>query len=134
MSRSWIFLFSVFIIYTCSVFYFCGRKPANEASPQQQVLTGWNIWQKNNCQACHQLYGLGGYLGPDLTNIASDPVKNEMYIRTFIKYGASRMPNFNLNDTEISELVTFLKWVDKSGRARVPAERVTQLGNYNLEE
>ena len=30
------------------------------------------VFQKYNCISCHQLYGLGGYLGPDLTNVISE--------------------------------------------------------------
>ncbi|MCH7870146.1 MAG: c-type cytochrome, partial [Planctomycetes bacterium] len=31
--------------------------------------SGLAIWRENNCQACHQIYGYGGFLGPDLTNL-----------------------------------------------------------------
>ncbi len=37
----------------------------------QKGIRGEDIWLKNNCNSCHQLYGLGGYLGPDLTNVYS---------------------------------------------------------------
>ena len=52
----------------------------------------------------------------------------------FIKSGNGRMPNFNLNDTEIHNLIAFLKWIDKSGKSKVPKEKVTWSGNYNLEQ
>ena len=28
-----------------------------------EALSGQQIWQDNNCTACHQFYGLGGFLG-----------------------------------------------------------------------
>ncbi len=34
-------------------------------------LRGRALWHENACQVCHQIYGQGGFLGPDLTNVAS---------------------------------------------------------------
>jgi nitric oxide reductase subunit C len=79
------------------------------------------------------MYGLGGYLGPDLTNLAGDSLKGEKYMYTFIKYGTGRMPNFNLNDSEVNNIVAFLTWVDRSGKNTVPGDKVTWTGNYNLD-
>ncbi len=73
------------------------------------------LWQKYNCTACHQIYGLGGYLGPDLTNVYSK--KGEAYIRAFLKSGTPVMPDFRLPDGEIVCLVSYLRNIDASGRA-----------------
>ena len=132
MFRIWIALFFAFVIYTWAVYSYCDKEN-NEHIPGTKVLAGWGIWQQKNCQTCHQVYGLGGYLGPDLTNVACDSLKGENYLRGFIKYGTGRMPNFNLNDTEVSNLVAFLQWIDKSGKSSVPKEKVTWSGNYNLD-
>jgi len=78
-------------------------------------IKGENIWLKNNCNSCHQLYGLGGYLGPDLTNIYSANGKGELYIKAFINSGIKVMPKFNLSETEKNELVQYLKEVDQTG-------------------
>ena len=75
------------------------------------------VWQKYNCQACHQLYGLGGYLGPDLTNVYSKEGKGEVYIRAMIASGTAQMPYFSLNENEYNQLVEFLKMTDASGTA-----------------
>jgi nitric oxide reductase subunit C len=131
--RLWVGLFIAFIIYTWLVYNYCDKNNASAAEPGKQALAGWNTWQDKNCQSCHQLYGLGGYLGPDLTNVAADPLKNDAYLQVFIKNGTGKMPNFNLTDTEVSDLIAFLKWVDKSGSSRVPKEKVTWTGNYNIE-
>lgn len=63
------------------------------------------------------MYGLGGYLGPDLTNIISSPGKNVTYILAMIQAGTPQMPSFNLNIDEQSELIEFLKSTDASGIA-----------------
>lgn len=82
------------------------------------------VWQKYNCQACHQLYGLGGYLGPDLTNLTSTPGKSEKYIRAMILSGTEQMPSFKLNETELNMLIRFLQEVDKTGDGRIGAFKV----------
>ncbi|MFV2090673.1 MAG: c-type cytochrome, partial [Pseudomonadales bacterium] len=71
-----------------------------------------------NCVACHQFYGLGGYMGPDLTNVISR--KGDAYASAFISSGTQRMPDFNLNEAEVGSLIDFLEFVDGSGQ--YPAE------------
>ncbi len=75
------------------------------------------VWQKYNCQSCHQLYGLGGYLGPDLTNVYSAPGKGEPVIRAFLKAGVPPMPVFNISEEETASLIAFLRATDGSGSA-----------------
>lgn len=89
---------------------------------------GMSIWQGSNCVSCHQLYGLGGYLGPDLTNVFSD--KGEARIRTFVRYGTGRMPAHAMSENDLAALVAFLAWVDASGRSRVRSEAVHWTGTY----
>lgn len=85
----------------------------------QKVGDGRLVWQKYNCQSCHQLYGLGGYLGPDLTNLMSEPGKTDAYLKAFIKSGTQQMPVLGLSDGEINRVLEFLKGVDRSGDGRV---------------
>lgn len=70
------------------------------------------LFQKYNCTACHQLYGLGGYLGPELTTTISQPGKGELFARAILKTGTQRMPDFKLRDEEIDAFIEFLKYVD----------------------
>ncbi|NOQ72858.1 MAG: c-type cytochrome [Crocinitomix sp.] len=81
----------------------------------ETALEGEKIWQENNCTACHQLYGLGGYLGPDLTNIISHPYKGSGYAKAFFNSGVSSMPKFDFSETEKEALVQFLEHVDRTG-------------------
>lgn len=81
----------------------------------EEAQIGKLLFQKYNCTACHQLYGLGGYMGPDLTNMISSPGKGEIYARTLLQTGTQRMPNFHLTEEEINSMVAYLKYVDKTG-------------------
>jgi nitric oxide reductase subunit C len=83
--------------------------PMSDEARQGQVL-----FQEHNCVACHQFYGLGGYMGPDLTNVVSN--RGSAYARAFLMSGTQRMPNFNLDDVELDALVAFLEFVDTTGR------------------
>lgn len=80
-----------------------------------EAVSGQQIWQDNNCTACHQFYGLGGYLGPDLTNVYSDSLKSEAYIRSRIVAGTGAMPKYTFSELEIDQLLSFFKAVDRTG-------------------
>jgi nitric oxide reductase subunit C len=80
-----------------------------------QALAGEHLWQQNNCTACHQLYGLGGYLGPDLTNVISNPTKGADYVEAFLNSGVKSMPKYHFSAIEKDRLVAFLTHVDKTG-------------------
>lgn len=81
----------------------------------KEAIQGQELWQKNNCASCHQIYGLGGYLGPDLTNVYSNPKKGPNYIKAFLNSGVKMMPKFKFSETEKDQIVEFLKQVDATG-------------------
>jgi nitric oxide reductase subunit C len=121
------------LAYFCYSFLVYTKSAKETEQPTDQAIAGLSIWQSRNCQACHQLYGLGGYMGPDLTNIISDSTKGALFAKSLLIAGSPRMPNFNLSETDITNLLAFLSWVDKSGKTAVPAEKVTWYGNYNID-
>ncbi len=123
-------LCSLFIIYSFSIYLQPCFK--NTIAEYNAVAAGRIVWQKNNCQSCHQLYGLGGYLGPDLTNIYSAKGKGKDFIKTMLRSGIKQMPAFQLNEKEFDELITYLKTVDQSGVA--DPRRFTILKTGMIEE
>lgn len=100
------------LFFTYSVFvYTSGTELAPAlAKISPSVAEGKLLWQKHNCIACHQLYGLGGYLGPDLTTVISK--KGALYARAFILNGTQRMPDFHLTEAEIQALIDYLGHVN----------------------
>jgi len=101
-----LFLAYNFIIYTSNEDY-------GTIHLSEKALQGEAIWLKNNCNSCHQFYGLGGYLGPDLTNIYSK--RDEANIKTMLTSGVNAMPKFSFNEDEKEALIQFLKEVDLTG-------------------
>lgn len=84
-------------------------------------VAGRRVWLEHNCQACHQLYGFGGFLGPDLTNAAGRLGRQQLADR--LALGEGQMPKFDLPAQEIDDLWAFLQAMDRSGigQARNPA-------------
>ncbi|MEE9312543.1 MAG: cytochrome c [Planctomycetota bacterium] len=79
----------------------------------EEALAGREIWLSRNCQSCHQLYGFGGFLGPDLTN--AGPRLEQQRLKELLTVGSKQMPAFDLTDTEIAQVYAFLSEVDKTG-------------------
>lgn len=127
---TWITLVLLFLVYTISIYLYGTKR--KQIPPDAKAMAGWKIWQDKNCQSCHQLYGLGGYMGPDLTNVHS--AKGPDYMRVFIQFGSGRMPNYHINEQDASDIIAFLAWVDKSGHAAIPSKYVHWSGSYIIEE
>ena len=85
----------------------------------EQALDGRRIWQQNNCQACHQLYGFGGFLGPDLTNVTARIDKER--IHQVLTMGSGQMPAFHLNQIEIDSMTAFLTAMNETGQGQASA-------------
>lgn len=104
-----ILLFTSYAAYSTWV-YTNGTDRGTVMNAQQQA--GKKIWQQYNCTSCHQIFGLGGYLGPELTTVISDKNRGETYARIFLQAGAIRMPNFHFTPEQINDIIAYLKYVD----------------------
>lgn len=107
-------LCSLFLLFSFNIYL----QPRTEnKNTTERMSAGHLVWQKYNCQSCHQLYGLGGYLGPDLTNLFSDSVAAVQKLRAMTRSGVKQMPAFPITDKELEEITAFLKYVDETGKA-----------------
>lgn len=81
------------------------------------VIRGKHLFEKNNCMGCHTIMGEGAYYAPELTKVMER--RDESFVRSMIKNpdtmfpGQRKMTNYHLSDTEISDLIAFLKWIGK---------------------
>lgn len=114
------------VLLTLSVFYllysgwvYTSGTQSTDTSvfPNHAAQQGKLVYQKYNCTACHQIFGLGGYLGPELTTTMSQPGKGEILAEAFLKNGTAKMPNLHLQETEIADLIQYLKYVDEVARS-----------------
>lgn len=123
MTKLYLFisLFVAFASYSASV-YTVGTETKQSPAPES-AAAGKAVFQKYNCISCHQLYGLGGYLGPDLTTTISDKSRGEVYARALLKSGSERMPDFHLSQPEVNNLIAYLHYVDETAALPLAATK-----------
>jgi nitric oxide reductase subunit C len=117
------------LVYTYMV-YTAGTNNQDGELLSAKAADGKLLWQHYNCQACHQLYGLGGYMGPDLTNEIK--LKGREYPKFFITQGTAKMPNLHLNPSETDAIVEFLGCVSNSGEYPISQPKTTLWGGLNI--
>jgi len=103
------------VSFLCYTLFLFKENYSSNAEYGTMADKGKRLWQEKNCNACHQIYGLGGYLGPDLTNVYSN--RSEAYIKVFLQTGTNIMPAFHLSEEQMNELMAYFKSIDSSGNA-----------------
>jgi nitric oxide reductase subunit C len=103
------------VLFICYTFYLYHINYKTQTHADLMADKGKHIWQDLNCSACHQVYGLGGYLGPDLTNVCSRLTNQQ--ISSKIHTGTNIMPSYNLSEEETLQLIAYLKSLNASGIA-----------------
>ena len=99
-----------------------------EAPLSQDALRGRQLYHRYACQVCHQLYGQGGFLGPDLTNVW-DRVDSAR-LRSLLTLGSGQMPPLRLQDGEVADVAAFLREIDRPdlGRGQLRLGTADDLG------
>jgi nitric oxide reductase subunit C len=97
--------------------------PTGRATPplSPEAALGQRVWHDHNCQSCHQIYGFGGFLGPDLTN--AHERLSEARLNSILTVGAGQMPAFELDVEERQGIAAFLAEVHRTGRGQLPPQR-----------
>jgi nitric oxide reductase subunit C len=99
------------------------------------VSRGQEVWHAKNCVNCHTLFGEGAYYAPDLTKITQ--LRGTPYLTAFLRnpgsfYDERRhrrlMPNQNLTDGQISDLIAFLDWISKVDNQNWPPRPILVAG------
>ena len=106
-----------YLIYSFVLYSNSFSKTEIKAYVEEIAIEGRLVFQKYNCQDCHQLYGLGGYLGPDLTNVYQKYRKNDDVLKVFFKGGMKQMPEYKLSIDEEIQLIEFFKMTNETGSA-----------------
>jgi len=77
----------------------------------QAAREGRALWQAYACQTCHQFYGQGGFLGPDLTHAASRVDSTRLV--SLLTVGSGQMPPLGFSDGETAAMAAFLREMDR---------------------
>lgn len=90
----------------------------------ESVARGKLVWEKNACIDCHTILGEGAYFAPELGNVYKR--RGGDFIKAWIKSqptgtpGRRQMPQFNLTDKQLDDLVEFLKYTSEINTAKWP--------------
>ncbi|MDP6909437.1 MAG: cytochrome c [Flavobacteriales bacterium] len=122
-----LFALHSYMIYTQGTEYATGAEFYTESAKKGKL-----VFQEYNCISCHQIYGLGGYMGPDLTNVMSAQGKGRSFAEAFIKSGTAKMPKFDMTDEELTSLLDYLEYVGKAGDYPMTEVETTWYGNTDL--
>lgn len=95
-----------FGVQTGLVYSDARSEPLSEAAREGRAL-----WQAYACQTCHQFYGQGGFLGPDLTNAASRVDSTRLV--SLLTVGSGQMPPLGFTDAEAAAMAAFLREMDR---------------------
>jgi nitric oxide reductase subunit C len=115
-----------FLLFLALAFDTNSALPArdNRANLTPAVEAGKKIWETRNCIGCHTLLGEGAYFAPELGNVYTR--RGGDFIKAWIKSqptgapGRRQMPQFNLTDKELDDLVAFLKYMSEINTAKWP--------------
>jgi len=91
---------------------------ADRTPPLSELANaGRRLWHEHNCQACHQTYGFGGFLGPDLTNAGRRLTIARLteVLDVGPTKGTTQMPAFHMNEEQVEAIHTYLIELDKTG-------------------
>ncbi|MCH1571228.1 MAG: cytochrome c [Longimicrobiales bacterium] len=99
------------------------------------AVEGRELFHDGSCQVCHQLWGQGGFLGPDLTNASSRI--DETRLTSLLTVGSGQMPAYQYDAEQIRSMRSFLEEIDRPdvGRGQLrlgdPATSVTPQGAFD---
>ncbi|SER85543.1 c-type cytochrome [Halopseudomonas bauzanensis] len=102
-----------------------------------QVTHGKDVWHKYNCINCHTLFGEGAYYAPDLTKITQH--RGEAYLQAYMRDPSAfydeqthrrLMPQQNLSEEEITDLIQFLDWVANVDNQDWPPRPILVTGGF----
>ena len=97
---------------------------SNASAITPGVVAGKKIWETRNCIGCHTLLGEGAYFAPELGNVykrrGPDFIKAWMQAQPTGAPHRRQMPQFNLNEQQLNDLVEFLKWTGEINTEQWP--------------
>jgi ubiquinol-cytochrome c reductase cytochrome b subunit len=95
----------------------CCTAAAALAAVVPMALAGAHLMSVEGCTACHQVNGVGGQRGPDLTQVGDRRDLGQLILR--IARGGGGMPTYGnvLKPYQVNQLVTYLETRVTPGQA-----------------
>lgn len=119
-----LFFLVIFIALVAQSHAYVLSTSSNPDKITASVAAGKHVWEKHSCINCHSIMGEGAYFAPELGNVwerygghddaegARETLKAWMQAQPTGIPGRRQMPQFNLSDEELDNLVDFLRWTD----------------------
>jgi nitric oxide reductase subunit C len=120
------FFLIAFVALTAHSHFYIRNTCTDVAGLTENVARGKHVWEKNSCINCHTIYGEGAYFAPELGNVwiryGGDEDKDGaraaliawMQSQPSGVPGRRQMPQFNLNDQDLNDLIDFLAWASRT--------------------
>lgn len=120
-----VFFAVVFVGLTAHSHYYAVTESTNNEDLSPAVERGKRVWEENACINCHTLLGEGAYFAPELGNVwvryggRDNPAGARAALKGWIKAqptgapGRRQMPQFNLTEQELDDLISFLAWTSR---------------------
>lgn len=120
-----IFFLILFIALTLHSHHYIKTVSTDESTLTDAVVRGKHIWERNSCINCHTLLGEGAYFAPELGNVwvryggRVSPEGARMGLKAWMRAqptgvpGRRQMPQFNLSEEELDDLIDFLEWTSR---------------------
>jgi nitric oxide reductase subunit C len=120
MARNMFYGGSVFFIFVFAALIFDSEqkipKRSNSEAITPSVVAGKKLWETRNCIGCHTLLGEGAYFAPELGNVykrrGPDFIKAWITAQPTHIEGRRQMPQFNFTETQLNDMVEFLRWTN----------------------
>lgn len=116
-----VFFFLLFLALTFDTVQSVPKRSHSEGVTDS-VIRGKHIWETRDCIGCHTLLGEGAYFAPELGNVYKR--RGGEFIKAWIRAqptgapGRRQMPQFNLTDQQLDDMVNFLKWTSEINTTR----------------
>jgi nitric oxide reductase subunit C len=119
------FFFVAFVALTAHSHFYMRTTSTDASRLTEAVARGKHVWERHACINCHTLLGEGAYFAPELGNVwvryggkedgeaARAALVAWMQAQPSGVPGRRQMPQFNLNDQDLSDLIDFLEWTSK---------------------
>ena len=115
----------LYIGFTAHSHYYIVNTSTDSEGLTESVARGKHVWEKHACINCHTILGEGAYFAPEVGNVwvryggRDNPEAARAALKAWMRAqptgapGRRQMPQFNLTEQELDDLIDFLKWTSE---------------------